>query len=429
MSARTVWQALMLPPWRFLASRWPWLGLLYTVLSALLTLVLIPVLVLTFIVLPLWGILIAALERRRLRLLGLSMPPSGHVHVPLDERRHWLNIRLMEPATWRETLSVLAGLVLGAIAVVVVFAQGMAFAVLIAIPMMATRRETDINLFGETQLVLGPDTWWQPLLLVPVALVLFAYVNATLAATHGACIRWFIAPRVAEIDQRVEELTRSRVAIVNAHENERQRIERDLHDGVQQELVAIAARLGMLELELQNGDDQARMGALQAAQAQTEQALKSLREMARGIHPAVLSDHGLTAALEELSGRSAIPLRLEDRGFPRLTPVSEAASYFFVTEALTNTAKHTAAPHLRVTLSANDEEAIVEARDDGHGGIDTSRGIGLRGLAERADALGGELRISSPLGGPTVLTLVLPVAASSAAISKTEEPRAHSPRR
>ena len=218
MSARTVWQSLMLPPWRFLTSRWPWLGLLYTVLSALLTLVLIPVLVVTFIVLPLWGILIAALERRRLRLLGLSMPPSGHVHVPLDERRHWLNIRLMEPATWRETLSVLAGMVLGAIAVVVVFTQGMALAILIAIPMMATRRETNINLFGETRLVLGPDTWWQPLLLVPVALVLFAYVNATLAATHGACIRWFIAPRVAEIDLRVEELTRSRVAIVNAHE-------------------------------------------------------------------------------------------------------------------------------------------------------------------------------------------------------------------
>lgn len=429
MRSGTVWQSLMLPPRRFLASRWHWLGLLYTTISALLTLALIPIIVVTILILPLWGILVAAVERRRLRLLGLPILPSGHVHVPRDERRHWLNIRLMEPATWRETASMLTGLALGAIAVVVVFAEAMALTILVAIPVMASRRVTDINLFGETRVVLGPDTWWQPLLIIPVVLVLFAYVNATLAALHGTCIRWLIAPRIAEIDERVEQLTRSRAAIVTAHENERQRIERDLHDGVQQELVAIAARLGMLELELQTGDDAARKDALLAAQAQTERALISLRETVRGIHPAVLSDHGLATALEELAGRSAIPLRLDDRGFPRLVPAAEAAGYFFVTEALTNTAKHTAAPHLRVTLSAADGTAIVEARDDGHGGIDISRGTGLRGLAERADTLGGELRISSPSGGPTVLTLILPEAAPTTPDPEMEEHRAHSPRR
>src|SRR5699024_10208920 len=149
MRARTIWQALMLPPWRFLTSRWPWVALLYTLTSAVLTLVLVPVLVVTIFVLPLWGILIGALERRRLRLLGSPMPPSGHVHVPRNERRNWLNIRLTEPATWRETASLLAGVVLGAVAVVVVFAQAMALIMLIAIPMRAEHRTIDITLTGD----------------------------------------------------------------------------------------------------------------------------------------------------------------------------------------------------------------------------------------------------------------------------------------
>ena len=416
----------MLPPWRFLTSRWPWVALLYTLTSAVLTLVLVPVLVVTIFVLPLWGILIGALERRRLRLLGPPMPPSGHVHVPRNERRNWLNIRLTEPATWRETASLLAGVVLGAVAVVVVFAQAMALIMLIAIPMRAEHRTIDITLTGDMKVVLGPEAWWYPPVLILVVLLVSAYLNAVLAAIHGASVRWLIAPRVEEIDQRVEQLTRSRAAIVTAHESERQRIERDLHDGVQQELVGIAARLGILELELQTGTDEARKNALRAAQAQTERALTSLRETARGIHPAVLSDHGLPAALEELAGRSAIPLRIDDRGFPRLEPAAEAAGYFFVSESLTNTAKHTTAPLLKVTLSADVEQVIIETRDDGHGGIDVVHGTGLRGLSERADAMGGELRIASPPGGPTILTLFLPAALITD--SKPEVQRAHSPR-
>lgn len=419
----------MLAPWRFLGSRWPWLGLLYATTSALLALVLIPVLVITIVVLPLWGVLVAVLERRRLRLLGLPMTPSGHVHVPRGERRHWLSIRLMEPATWRETVSMLTGLVFGLVAAVIVFAQAMAVAILIAVPSMALRRDTDVNLFGDVHIVLGPDTWWLPLPFVPVVLVLFAYLNAIVAALQGSCVRWLIAPRIAEIDRRVEQLTRSRAAIIDAHEKERRRIERDLHDGVQQELVAIAARLGMLELELESGDNEARSKALEAAQAQTERALTTLRDTVRGIHPAVLSDYGLAAALEELAGRSAIRLRVKDHGFPRLAPAAEAAGYYFVAESLTNAAKHTAAPQVNVTLSMSAGAARVEARDDGHGGIDIARGTGLRGLTERADALGGNLSIYSPPGGPTILTLTLPTAVPALTVTETEGRRAHPARR
>lgn len=425
MSARTVWQALLLPPWRFLASRWPWVALVFAVTSALLALVLIPVLIATVLLLPLWGMLLAIVERRRLRLLGLPAVSSGHVRVLREERRNWLNIRLMEPATWRETGSLLMSLILGALTLAALFMQVLALAVLIAIPWMATRRTVQINLFGDAQITLGNEAWWYPLLILPIALLIFAYVNAALAAIHGACSRWLISPRAAEIDQRVEQLTRSRAAIVNAHESERQRIERDLHDGVQQELVGIAARLGILELELRSGTDEARDRALRAAQAQTERALDSLRATVRGIHPAILADHGLPAALEELAGRSAVPLVIDDHGFGRLDPAAEAAGYFFVAEALTNTAKHTTASNLIVTLFAEGSQVRVEARDDGHGGVDLARGTGLRGLAERVDALGGGLVISSPPGGPTVLTLTLP---ETTRRGFTEVPNAHSSR-
>lgn len=410
MKAQTVWQALMLPPWQFLPSGWPWRALAFVVTSALLAPILISVLVPTILLLPFWGIALSRLDRQRLVLLGLPRPPSGHVPVPRGERQNWLGVRLTEPATWREMLSLLLGIVFGAVSLAVVGAEGLVVAVGVALSSMALNGALSANLFSDIVIDLGPETWWWPIPVIAFALLLFGYVNGLLAALHGGCLRWLLAPRIAEIDERVARLTRSRATLVAANEAERRRIERDLHDGVQQELVAIAARLGILELELQHGDDAARMAALEAAQQQTERALDSLRSTVRGIHPAVLSDHGVAAALTELASRSAMPLRIEDRGFPRLSPAREAAAYFFVAEALTNAAKHTSASVVRVALAADDERAYVIASDTGHGGVDVDRGTGLRGLRERADALDGELAIDSPVGGPTRLTLSFPLA-------------------
>lgn len=404
----SLWQALMLPPWRFLASRWPWIALLHDIGSALLALILAPVLLITLVALPLWGVLVGALERRRLRLLGAGPIASGHVRVPSGERRNWLSIRLGEPATWRETASMLSGLVFGALALATLFAEAVVLIAVVGVPLQASVRPVDVRFFADVRMQLGPDLWWPPLLLAPFALILAAYLNAGLAALHGACARWLISPRTAEIDQRVAQLTRSRAAIMTAHETERRRIERDLHDGVQQELVGIAARLGILELELGAGDAEAALAALRGAQGQTERALAVLRETVRGIHPAVLGDHGLAAALDELSGRTAVPLRIEDAGFPRLRPDAEAAAYFFVAEAMTNAAKHTAATRAVVRLETTGSGSRVTVTDNGHGGADPDRGSGLRGLLGRAEALGAEMRITSPAGGPTVLTLLLP---------------------
>lgn len=414
MRASTIWQGLMLPPWRFVVSRWPWLAFVHVVLTAALFLITLPVVVVTVIALPLWAILLAALERRRLRMLGAPRRASGHVRIPLEERHNWLNIRLTEPATWRETAALLAGLVIGVLALVLLVVQLVAVSLPVVLAVLGyTRPLAEVNLFADVWLSVGAENWWHPLPWLPLILLIMAYANAALAALHASAIGWLIAPRSAEIDRRVEQLTRSRAAIVTAHEAERRRIERDLHDGVQQELVGIAARLGLLELELASRDVDAAQRALRTAQDQTERALSTLRETVRGIHPAVLTDHGLPSALEELAGRSSLPLQITDTGFPRLSPAAEAAGYFLVSEALTNASKHTVASRvtveLGVELGVDGSVAYVSATDDGPGGADAEGGTGISGLAGRAESLGGTLTLSSPTGGPTALRMELPV--------------------
>ncbi|MGB4135190.1 MAG: histidine kinase [Microbacterium sp.] len=425
MEKRTIWRGLMLPPWRFVASRWPWIGLAYVAISAVLALPAALLVVLTLLLLPLCGIGYGAFERLRLRMLGVPRIASGHVRVPPGERHHWLGVRLGEPATWREAAALLAGIVFGALGLVALTAQAATLIVLVGVPAVAKDRgHAEVTLFADVRLMLGPADWWLPLLLVPIALLLGAYLNAALAAAQGAVNRWLLAPRDAEIDRRVEQLTRSRAAIVDAHERERRRIERDLHDGVQQELVAIAARLGLLELELDAGDADAARVALRQAQRQTESALATLRETVRGIHPAVLGDRGLAAAVEDLAGRGVMPILIRDLGFPRLPAAYEAAAYFVVAEAASNAAKHSAATAITVTLASDEGMVRVVVSDDGHGGADPARGTGLVGLIERADALGGALRIDSPTGGPTVLTLTLPAGPGGSAADGAMRERA-----
>lgn len=414
MRTETIWQGLMLSPPRFLVSRWPWLGLLSVVITAVLGVVLVLPVVVTLVILPLWGILFSVVERRRLRLIGAPARASGHVRVPREERHNWLWVRLTEPTTWREVAALLVGILLGLLGFMLLLAQSLALVLAVALAVTGlTRPPAEVNLFFDVVVTVGAENWWHPLLWIPLILVVSGYADAAFAALHASAIGWLVAPRTAEIDRRVAQLTRSRAAIVTANETERRRIERDLHDGVQQELVGIAARLAMLELEMGAGDEEAARRALTAAQDQTERALSSLRSTVRGIHPAVLADHGLTEALRELSGRSALPLRIRDHGFPRLSTEAEAAGYFLVTEALTNSAKHTSASRVLVDLGVDDTTAWIRAVDDGHGGADPERGSGLRGLAGRAEALGGALSVMSPAGGPTTLRMELPVPASA----------------
>jgi signal transduction histidine kinase len=213
----------------------------------------------------------------------------------------------------------------------------------------------------------------------------------------------------AELRARLEDLRASRARIVEAAETERQRIERNLHDGAQQRLVSIAMALGLAEHKLQS-DPEAVQPILQEAREGLATALEELRELSQGIHPALLTERGLEAALGELPLRVPVPLELELSLDERLPVQVEAAAYYVVSEALANVTKYAQATAVRVRVDRVDGDAIVEVADDGVGGADRTRGSGLRGLADRVEALGGRFALISPAGRGTVVRAEIPCA-------------------
>jgi PAS domain S-box-containing protein len=204
-----------------------------------------------------------------------------------------------------------------------------------------------------------------------------------------------------------EQLAASRARIVEAGDAERRRLERNLHDGAQQRLVALALTVRLAERKLETNPDEAcRM--LDAAGTELEQALAELREIARGLHPAVLTERGLGPALETLANRAPVPVEVDGLVTERLPARVEAAAYYVVAEALTNMAKYAGASAARVEFTRADGRLIVTVADDGVGGADASHGSGLRGLADRVEALGGRLEVTSPPGAGTTLRATLP---------------------
>jgi signal transduction histidine kinase len=212
----------------------------------------------------------------------------------------------------------------------------------------------------------------------------------------------------AALSAKVDQLRRSRARIVEAGLAERRRLERNLHDGAQQRLVALSLTLRIAQGQI--AKDPARAEAMVAgAQEELTHALEELRELARGIHPAVLSDRGLGPAVEALAVRSPLPVRVVEVPQERLPAPVEAAAYFVVAEALTNVAKYAHANEATVAVRRQNGHAEVEVADDGVGGADPGRGSGLRGLADRLGALDGSLVLDSPPGSGTTLRAEIPV--------------------
>jgi signal transduction histidine kinase len=211
-----------------------------------------------------------------------------------------------------------------------------------------------------------------------------------------------------ELRARLEELRGSRARIVESAQQERQRLERNLHDGAQQRLVALSLELGLLEEQL-DGDPSV-AARIDSARREVAASLDELREIARGIHPAVVTGHGLGVALEQLAARAAVPIRLSVQVRGRLSEAIEVASYYVVAESLANVGKHAQASEAKVDVSRSKGLLLVEIADDGIGGADSERGSGLRGLADRVEALGGRLRVWSPAGGGTRVQAAIPCA-------------------
>ena len=228
------------------------------------------------------------------------------------------------------------------------------------------------------------------------------------AVTAAAGIALENARLHAELRARLEELNGSRARIVEAGQRERQRLERNLHDGAQQRLIALSLDLSVLEGRLE-GDPDVRMRIAQARR-EIATSLEELRDVARGIHPAVVSGHGLEIALEQLAARAPVPVRLKVAVDGRLPERLEVAAFYLVSESLANIGKHSKASSATIDVARVNGQVVVEVIDDGIGGADTERGSGLRGLADRVEALEGRLRVWSPSGGGTRLRAEIPCA-------------------
>ncbi len=211
----------------------------------------------------------------------------------------------------------------------------------------------------------------------------------------------------AEVLAQLEEVRASRVRLVDAADAERRRVERNLHDGAQQRLVALSLVLGQAQTQL-NGADSELARTLAEATDELQLALAELRELARGIHPTLLTEDGLVAAAESLAERSPIPVVVSSNLTGRFPPHIEATGYFVVAEALANVARHAGASQAMVSFAAADGLLRVEVHDDGRGGADPSAGSGLRGLEDRVVALGGTLSIDSAPEMGTRVVAVLP---------------------
>ncbi|MFF3617369.1 sensor histidine kinase [Streptomyces sp. NPDC002580] len=353
------------------------------------------------------GIPVAWVERRRLLLID-DEPVSGRHRVPAAPGlRAWLTTRLREQATWREFGYALlfAGLLwpVEALALVV--------ALIVPLSMVATPLLMGTVGHGLEAKVLKQwtvTTWptaWGVAVLGLLLMGLGAYVLGVTAGARAELTRLLIASREGELGAEVVELARSRARLVDAFEAERRRIERDLHDGAQQRLVAMTMTLGLARLDAPPGPlaDQ-----LAKAHEEAGKALAELRELIQGIHPKVLTDYGLHAAVADAADRSAVPVDV-DLDLPGRPPRAvESAAYFVVCEALANVARHSGADRARVSGGHRDGRLVVEVRDDGRGGADPATGSGLIGLADRVSVLDGRLALTSPPGGPTLLRVEFP---------------------
>ncbi|GLW98175.1 sensor histidine kinase [Microtetraspora sp. NBRC 16547] len=254
---------------------------------------------------------------------------------------------------------------------------------------------------------------WTTALPAAGALALFVVVPWLLqgiSALDTVAARALLGPSVKdELVRRVETLRESRAEVVEAADAERRRIERDLHDGTQQRLVSLALNLGMARTAFTDLPEPARQVIVRSHE-EAKQALKELRDVVQGLHPAVLNDQGLDAALSGLAARAPFPVRLSVDVPERASPVIEAVAFFVVSEALTNIAKHARASGAEVSVRRDGDVLRLVIRDDGRGGADPSKGSGLSGLAQRTGSVDGTLRIESPSGGPTTIEVELPCA-------------------
>ncbi|GAB2619314.1 sensor histidine kinase [Streptomyces capparidis] len=358
---------------------------------------------------------IGTMERARARaLLREDVPSPGRVLPRRKGLLAWTGALFRSGVSWRHVLYSLLMLPWGVFAFTVAltfWAHGWA---LVTYPLWRWvfpefTDEPGLMLYGD-----GDGTTWY--LDTPVEMALTAgvglliwmatpWVIRGLATVDRMMVRGLLAP--SSLTERVQELEADRGVVVDTAAADLRRIERDLHDGAQARLVALAMDLGLAKEKLQE-DPEAAARMVEEAHGEVKIALQELRDLARGIHPAVLTDRGLDAALSALSARCTVPVTVTVDLPTRPAPAIEGIAYFTTSELLTNISKHSHATHATVDLWRTDDRLMIQVTDNGHGGADPTKGSGLAGLAERLDAVDGVLVTHSPPGGGTTVTAELP---------------------
>jgi signal transduction histidine kinase len=355
----------------------------------------LPVVIMTWI----WR-LMARFERLLAsRLLGIELPPPYR-----SAEGGWfarLLSRLGDPATWKDLAYLIVHLPLGIVdftAVALLLAPPLS---LVAAPLLywTVPGGVDAGLLTVDSAPVAGAAFVAGLILLPIA-VRGASAFATLHATFARMML------TAATDPEVATLRSSQARIIAAADAERRRLERDLHDGAQQRLVAVALQLRMARDRLARGDDALEL--VTQAGDEARRAIGELRDLARGIHPAVLTERGLEAALRDLVARAPLPVDLLEAPDARFPSTIEATAYFVVSEALANIAKYAHAERASVLVRREGDALCVEVRDDGRGGADPAGGTGLRGLLDRVGALNGTLTVDSPPGEGTRVHARLP---------------------
>ena len=349
----------------------------------------------------------AAVERtlaRRLLRIAIHPPLEGGIHANWRQR---VQLWLRDPVTWKSLVFLLGKLPMGIIAFAAITLLGLTSVVLTLAPALVAI--TPIIFFGWEI-----DNPVAAIAAVPVGIVLWLtclHLFNGMAWIYGICARVMLGPSSVELRERVEGLKDASARILAAADDERRRIERDLHDGAQQRLVALNVLLGVVETKLEK-DPAAAAPLVARARVEATEAVKELRELARGIHPALLADRGLIAALEALAARAPFKVRISGVPDHRLPPAVEATAYFITAEALTNVAKY-AGDEATATVELFEDRGRlrVTVRDDGAGGADPRRGTGLRGLNDRVAALDGRFEVTSPPGEGTTVVAELPLEA------------------
>jgi signal transduction histidine kinase len=355
--------------------------------------------------------LLAQIERGRFALtLGEHIPYERPPKRRRAQGETWLQVlhRLLSaPHSWRAVSYALLLLPLSSITFSLTIGLWSGGLALLTLPIYNWALPNGGANFGFVTIRDVPSTVGVALVGV-VFLLVTPYVVRGLAVMDAAIARALLGRYSnKELVELVENLEESRARVVDSADAERRRIERDLHDGAQQRLVALAMNLGRAKSRYDEDPDAARV-LLDEAHSEAKQALVELRNLARGIHPAVLTDRGLDAALSGLAGRSPVPVTVEVDVGVRPSRTTEAIAYFVVAEALTNVAKHSQATRAWVVVRRLDKELRIVITDNGVGGANSGHGSGLAGLADRVAGVDGRLLVHSPVGGPTVITVEMP---------------------